>query len=417
MSNFEGITGAASISDSKPESAKKALGDIGRESIGDGILAHPELVDILNLVNNSGRTVSVGFYGDIEKVDPSLARSYLKEVAKNNPSALPEMRLDKVIAGGEIDAESTVVMHKLNLAKEKSGNIIPFERPKTEMELRMIHKAAENVNALRVQHGLTPVELTSEQVHMIEKGANGKTLGHSNGESVVVYDGLGDTARFATIQHELIHLGGYSAVNVPKGSGEVTVYRSGLQVQGQKRDENGDYPSFLVPLNEAVTEENARRITLAISEDDPELGELSRKRKHSLEEMEKIRRRGNALPDESFLQQELYCADIDWDRKTMDVQASSYTDERQAMWQLFDRIHEKNPNAFASKSRAEAREEMFGMVTKASLDGNIVPFGRLMNDTFGHGTFREYGHLQTAQEIITLLDSLDATSSRQGGQP
>jgi hypothetical protein len=47
------------------------------------------------------------------------------------------------------------------------------------------------------------------------------------------------------------------------------------------------------------------------------------------------------------------------------------------------------------------------MVTKASFDGNIMPFGRLVNDAFGNGTFREYGHLQTVDDINNFIDKFE----------
>jgi hypothetical protein len=53
------------------------------------------------------------------------------------------------------------------------------------------------------------------------------------------------------------------------------------------------------------------------------------------------------------------------------------------------------------------------MVTKASLDGNVLPFGRLMNETFDRGTFRNYGHLQTVQEILSFVSALDKMGAQK----
>lgn len=400
--------------DPKKESARNALREVDGE-LREKIIEHPELVKTLAWVDSQGRTVQAGFYGDIKEVDPALAKEYITAVTKKDGPQ--ETHIDRVIEGSDMNAEAALAVHKLHLEANKALEISPFEREKTAEELTMIERASENVNQLRAKHGLAPADLKMEDVHMLRKESNtvegkeGGSTGHSDGEAAVVTEYPKEAARFATIQHELIHLGGYNAINVPKDSDEPKVYRVGLQVQGQKPDEEGNYPSFLSPLNEAVTEENARRITMAIPESDPELGKLTTKRKQSLEDMEAIRKRGNPVADAAVLQEELYFTDVDWEKKTLDVQTSSYSEERKAMWQLFDKIHEKNPDAFPGKSQEEAREAMFDMATKAALTGNIMPFGRLMNDTFGRGTFREYGHLQTPQEIVTLIDSLDAVKA------
>ena len=85
---------------------------------------------------------------------------------------------------------------------------------------------------------------------------------------------------------------------------------------------------------------------------------------------------------------------------------SAYTDEKIIMEDLFEKLIDRNPERFAGKTNEEAHEALFEMLQKAMFTGNILPFGRLFNDTFGRGKFREYGHLQTNEEIAAFIAGL-----------
>lgn len=417
---LESIPGNQSGNDIEKSAAKKALGVFDESEVGNKILENPALVEVLEQAAKLGQTVSPGFYGDIKRVDPGLANEFLNDLAKKD--ILPKTQVDQVVTRAGVDAETALSMHRFNIASSRERSFM--EREKTVEEEVMIDRAGKNVNDLRAKYGLPPVEFSPERVKMNEQyarsiDADGKKLlgGYHHTETEIIYKRSKELARFNIIQHELLHGGSHQGIKVVDNGESTDPYRVGLETRSLRKNESGQEETFLVPLNEALTEENARRITMAISKDDPELGELVAKRDESLEVMEMIRARGNQVLPAEVLQKELYYADVDWENKKLDVQQAAYYDERQAMWQLFDKIHEKNPAAFPGKSREEAREVMFDMATKAMLDGNIMPLGRLMNDTFGRGTFRQYGHLQTPQEIVTLIDSLDKVGGLKEEKP
>jgi hypothetical protein len=83
-----------------------------------------------------------------------------------------------------------------------------------------------------------------------------------------------------------------------------------------------------------------------------------------------------------------------------------YMNDRQTMFSIFDKLYEKNPERFEGRSSEEAEEELFEMLQKAMFTGNILPFGRLFNETFGRGKFREFGHLQTTEEQQAFIEGL-----------
>jgi hypothetical protein len=84
-----------------------------------------------------------------------------------------------------------------------------------------------------------------------------------------------------------------------------------------------------------------------------------------------------------------------------------YYNERQAMWRLFSKMFEKSPERFSGKTREEAKEEIFEIATKCSFTGNLMPLGRLMNDTFGPETFRSFGRVTTAEEFDAFVQKLE----------
>lgn len=65
----------------------------------------------------------------------------------------------------------------------------------------------------------------------------------------------------------------------------------------------------------------------------------------------------------------------------------SYKQERGILNTLIDKIFNKNQEKF------KEREDVFEIFAKAMLTGNILPIGRLIDETFGRGTFKKYGDL------------------------
>ncbi len=62
-----------------------------------------------------------------------------------------------------------------------------------------------------------------------------------------------------------------------------------------------------------------------------------------------------------------------------------YVDERRFFNKLLDRLYEKNKDSFSS------RDEIFALFVKGGFGGNIMPVARLVEKTFGKGSFRRLG--------------------------
>jgi hypothetical protein len=332
---------------------------------------------------------------------------------------LPETEVSRVVGVSDEVERQLLLDQRYAVAQARTTS--PLEREKTPEEIIMIKCAGENVNALRAKNGLEPIQITEDRVKMIRgnhiegdvahyavalkgEGARLEAGSSALGQVEKISDAFQGAARFNAIQHELIHSGSYKAAQVLKSNGAIDVYRLGLSVANLDDTKEGGVLSGLECLNEAVTEENARRLTLDIKKDDEELGYLTEKREEEYEEMLGLHKKYPNQVDnpEPFKDDFLSCT-VDYENGGLQYRKANYAKEREVMWKLFDTVYEKSPEQFDGLNRDEAREFMFQKATSAMFTGNILPLGRLVNKSLGLGSFRQYGNLQTPDEIEKFL--------------
>jgi len=78
-----------------------------------------------------------------------------------------------------------------------------------------------------------------------------------------------------------------------------------------------------------------------------------------------------------------------------------YEEQRSIFNTLVDTLYERNKNDFKS------RDEVFDMFVKAHFTGNIYELGKMIDRSFGKGTFRKIGELdkdtEEQEKFIKLL--------------
>lgn len=77
-----------------------------------------------------------------------------------------------------------------------------------------------------------------------------------------------------------------------------------------------------------------------------------------------------------------------------------YDEERERLYKLIDDLYQKNQTAFASK------EEVFNLFAKATLTGRLLPIARLIEKTYGKGSFRKLGE-ETASSKPEISQGTD----------
>lgn len=394
-----------------------ALADWIEEELGD-----TELAEFLRL-----HAEDTPFLINGERPFAQNAYELLNDMIVNNASAVqplvnhmfkedffPEVTTSSVVGnipeykkGHLVDKERYVAaLEKLSLHDD--------EREKTQEDITILLRAFGSINSLRTQHGLPLIPFSAEAVHTIDRfeisaGGREGLSGVLNKFEQMVDMGTWKSAamRINTAYHELVHLGSYYALQAGYDESsnilEHGTHRLGIEVHS-RMSRGKMTQTYLRGLNEAVTEETARQYVLGLTPEDPELGYVAQERNERIEAY--FRENPEHAHEFGYIPEEI--ADIEpmEDGRWLVAEFSYHAERCDVMFPMFDKLYEKNPQRFEGKDRKEAHTELFEMLQKAMFTGNILPFGRLFNDTFGRGKFREFGHLQTTEEQNKFIEAL-----------
>lgn len=281
-------------------------------------------------------------------------------------------------------------------AQAYADDVTSVERRKNRSEVAIVRRAAHIVNGIRARYGVPHLPMQAKHVHVIPLehwwGRDTDTGGiyrvDLQGAAIMHYDRLAPFGHKAL--HELTHMASYQAVRIEED--RFRDYRIGLLTVTSP-----DGSACFTALNEAVTEqlvidhfpmlfclpcfaedrrttEPYRRAMLAQLDEEciEELG---------VREMYSIVERGREVHMEKF----------------------SYRKERAALWALIRAIRSRSRVPFFDD------RDVFHLFALGMVRGNILPLGRLIDRTFGHGTFRELGSASnTPASLLAFAQSLVA---------
>ena len=388
------------------------IDELGDEELAQYVKDHPEASALTVSGERLLPTSVFDLLGHLDETQNPNTLELLSEMQKGN--YFPQLSSQHIVGNLSSEQKETVMFYQQYIVAQSILTLAENEREKTEEDYLMIDRAGRELTLLRGRFGLPPLVFSPDAVHFIDSDHildNGKVLGGGlSPYEQMVHSGTwkSPAIRMEVLFHELAHLNSYAAfqeeLDKDDGGIDVGVYRLGLEVH--KRElRNGKREGYLRWMNEAVTEELTRKFILSLKLDDPEFGYVAALRKSHIEHYFKTHpefaeQYGNT-PEE--------VADIEPVRDAegkSPVVRFAYPDERMMLYSLFDKLYERNPEQFAGKTQEEVHEELFDMLTRAMFTGNILPFGRLFNDTFGRGKFREFAHLQTTEEQVEFMESL-----------
>ncbi len=376
------------------------LEELGDIELAQRIAEHPEVT--AQIVSGEG-TLSPDFFSMIRaiaKKNTNLAVALVREA--QHQGHLLETNVDIVGIGTTAeDTERFLLQHFFEI-NENAVLPYPGEMEKTAYDLSAIGYASTELQKIRKSLNLPEYTVIPEQVKLLDQSAlPPSTAGKHDmyGQRALIAPEANQslTGRMAIIIHELVHANAYGAIEVwrdEQGRQNIAIRRRGLNVRNSK-EENGN--AFLDWLNEAVTDELTNRLMRDIPQDHPEFGNTVKERNKNVNEVIERRR---LVPDR------YHRAYWFTDPEKGEVLTTAYLKEKQLMYYLFKKMYTSAPEHFLDMTLEEADEELFSMLTKGAFTGNILPFGRLFNDTFGHGKFREFGHLQTVEEQKAFIDAL-----------
>lgn len=283
---------------------------------------------------------------------------------------------------------------------ERFEIVVAEEREKTPTELRIISLANRFTNELRRRYGLDDFDIPPGNIHVIKEDARahfeGPAVYNPSLQMVAVREDHSRIGFLHRMVHEMLHFKSYQALQVTTGAApEVAEYRAGLVAKSRDGAR-----TYFTGLNEAVTEELTKLVVLDHARDPLFAKEMETTRvlaqRHS--------QRAKTDSGEPLFNEDTYYGSIlgrtSWreaighligasekSKGTIETRHFSYRSERRMLGALIDVLFARNP------ARFQRRDEVFDLFARGMMTGNLLPLGRLIDSTFGKGTFRRIGEL------------------------
>lgn len=318
--------------------------------------------------------------------------------------------IERIVGAAPEEVKQEAEQYVAEQFQSQPGNFP--EREKTPEELEIIDLANKATNVLCRKYGLEDFDVPPKNVHAIsdpkwfKERKTGGFYYHSKLQGIFISSSSSKIAQMVKLFHEMLHFKSYNALQLveEEDSHKLTVYRVGLSVRPMDMAKGRLFKN----LNEGLTEELTKRSMMALIH-------------HPLFKDELLHRKdvGERIPPDSPMldDNDIFYAQArsrqqagtieNNEEKTrkqeMDIEMEKfgYPEQRKMLNVLVDKLFEKN------KDRFKDREEVFEVFAKGYMTGNIMPIGRMIEKTFGKGTFRKIGEMDKdidAQE--KFIDSL-----------
>lgn len=269
-----------------------------------------------------------------------------------------------------------------------------FDLPEKEKAL-FFQELVKNINGYMgefiTKYGATPIDVEDKHIHFIDRSKGGESMAkkidkirasgvrasfmpRGQGVFILEYDEDKKLELATILVHEMLHFNSFFSYEKSEDFADkrpmdvpiciqtqdveknilLRIRRGGLRVFTKEKDMYFKY------LDEAVIEELAIRFSEKYF---PQIHILSK-------ELEKEKQLYHLLSSET-------------QRKP--ISRYTYSEERENLNDLVDDIYKKNKDSF------ESREDVFNVFAKAVLTGRLLPPARLMEKTYGKGSFRVLG--------------------------
>lgn len=318
---------------------------------------------------------------------------------------------DKVKVKEEIN--QYLVNHTETLSSEKKEDIRKAERQKTEKELALIDFANRETDKLMGELGVTPYDIPYNNYHMVSHEFFKEKIG-SDHHAITFPSWQGiyfdesyfkdSPVFFGSIAfHETMHLKAYYAVEAKQGDEKVErrPYREGVSVlrpmyeYGFKTLNRKHFTG----LHEAIVTEAQKRMIPSLFAQ-PELV----KEKIWIESNE-----AKALMKDFAKKKGIEETDVYYiDQEQNSFLILSYRPQRKVLNYLCTEIQKQFPDRFKSS------DDVFKVFLSANFTGNLLDIGRLVEKTFGEGSFRMLGNMDIDPGSAAMhLKSLEKAKMRQ----
>lgn len=318
----------------------------------------------------------------------------------------PKSSINNIVGASAEKKEEIFIGAEKIFAYQNLREFAGRERGKTAEEAEIVSLANEMTNELFREYGQENFDIPEKNVHIIK---DEKWIDHEdtlalmsvNLQSIAVKEEvLKSKIHFlAVMVHEMLHFKSHQAAQMQLaaegGKSEVGMYKMGLQ--NFSRDGK---KSFFIELNEAITEMLNRNIL------ERHLKQL-KSNKIFADEIKNSEYFISRFKGARFMNgryvfgSEVLHASIDKSKsekygdgkrvfnpaKDLHIGEFTYRRQRQMLDSLIDKVWKANSDKF------KERREVFDIFVRAYMNGNMLPMGRLIEKTFGKGSFRKIGEL------------------------
>ncbi len=271
------------------------------------------------------------------------------------------------------------------------------DKEKTSEQVALIDRTNKEMRDFLARYNINAVEIPADNVHILDRSKLTqeelreiqKRFGTESGFYSAFKQGVAimkdyDVSKLSFLQtlvHESLHLQGFYSyqkssretadfsVKNEDNSASLNIRRSGFSIgtkDGKRR--------LFHEINESIITELQIRFENAYLAQWPELKEELKARDACIE---RVAKRDNA-PIEEIRKVVASFSGYAW-------VTYPYNDERQEFNSLVDELYTRNQSDF------ESREDVFNLFVEATMNGRLLPVARLIEKTFGKGTFRTIG--------------------------
>lgn len=288
--------------------------------------------------------------------------------------------------------------HYEQLPEEKRKILESLEYPKRPYEESAIDRANEISNSLLQEFDLQPFDVPEQNVHImpeklfkeVEKNNDRVAVTFQDKQAIAVNAerSAEPLNRALHIFHEIIHLKGFSAIEVHEDLDKM--HRSGFKVNAtRKKSEKRGYFVAFEGLNEAVVAEIEKTYSQRFLKENEFL-----KEEYEWEMSEEAQKLKQTSAKEWGIETD-EITHISKDGKVGD--SFSYYEQRKVLYYIVDRLLENNPDKF--KSRDTVKKLFF----KSHFDGKLLNIAGLIEKSFGKGSFRMVGMMDTDKNSARLV--------------
>lgn len=289
-----------------------------------------------------------------------------------------------------------LMAHQIMTFRKQREGMHRDEREKTPEEVKVIALANDATNRLLERRGLTPFTVPAKNIHVVKGNVQftdqfveeaGDAFYRMTTENICI--STLPLMPFAhRVVHELRHMKGYNVLQVIEVAGSngrhfiSEIYRAGLISRGRNRKREA-----FRALEEAIVEEDTARLLKEVFADPLFLKD----RQQTAHLLSRYFTKGKTNTNGIYYAYE--------DGSEIRCYSPAYIEERKSLKMLLEKIVGKNRRRFAST------DEVFEIFARASMQGNMLPVARLMESTFGKGSFSRLSSAKNKQELQEIVAS------------